>query len=325
MSNNDEMLYRIARQYYIENLTQEEIARRLHVSRGYVSRLLQKCLDEGIVQVHIQYPFLTDASLEQELRKQFGLKDAVVVDPGHEGGALAATGRAGAYYLQTSIEREDTLGVSWGSTLWQVVYHLIGSRNLKLGVVQLMGGLVHTDARAQPNEVARLFALAFGGTSYYLSAPLYVEAEDTAQALYHSSIVGSTLRKARTATIGVVGIGAIVPNNMLFQGAGLPTNTVARLQEMGAVGDICGRFYRIDGTSCLSDIDARTIAITHEELRRIPTVIGIAIGDIKTQAILGALQGKLVNVFITDKKTAENVLTYHKVLEMNGSYPTKTP
>ena len=319
MTNNDEVLYRIARQYYVENLTQEEISRRLHVSRGYVSRLLQKCLDEGIVQVHIQYPFQTNASLEQELRKQFGLKDAVVVDPGHEGAALAAIGRAGAYYLQTAIEREDTLGVSWGSTLWQVVYHLIGSRDLKLGVVQLMGGLANTDARTQPNEVARLFAFAFGGISYYLSAPLYVEADDTAQALYHGSIVGSTIRKARTATIAVVGIGAIVSSNMLFQGAGLPANTIARLQELGAVGDICGRFYRLDGTPCPSDIDRRTIAITHEELCRIPTVIGIATGDIKTQAILGALQGKLVNVFITDSKTAERVLTYYQVLTTNKS------
>ena len=319
MTNNDEILYRIARQYYVENLTQEEISHRLHVSRGYVSRLLQKCLEEGIVQVHIQYPFLTHPFLEQELRKEFGLKDAVVVDPGHEGGALAALGRAGAYYLQTTVEREDTLGVSWGSTLWQVVYHLIGSRDIKLGVVQLMGGLAHTDARTQPNEVARLFALAFGGISYYLSAPLYVDAEDTAQALYNSSIVGSAMRKARTATTCIVGIGAIVSNNMLFQGAGLPPDTVARLQEMKAVGDICGRFYGIDGTRCPSDVDKRTIAITHDELRRIPTVIGIATGDIKTQAIIGALRGKLLNVFITDKKTAENVLTYHKVLESNGS------
>ena len=319
MTNNDEMLYRIARQYYVENLTQEEISRRLHISRGYVSRLLQKCLDESIVQVHIQYPFLTNASLEQELRKQFALKDAVVVDPGHEGGALAALGRAGAYYLQTAVEREDTLGVSWGSTLWQVVYHLIGSRDLKLAVVQLMGGLANTDARTQPNEVARLFALAFGGISYYLSAPLYVDAAETAQALYNGSIVGSTMRKARTATTVLVGIGAIVTSSMLFQGAGLPADIVARLQELGAVGDICGRFYRIDGTSCPSDIDNRTIAIAHEDLRRAPTTIGIATGDIKTQAIIGALRGKLINVFITDKKTAENVLMYHRVLESNGS------
>jgi len=324
MANNDEVLYRIARQYYIENLTQEEISRRLHVSRGYVSRLLQKCLDEGIVQVHIQYPFLTNASLEQELRKQFGLKDAVVVDPGNEGGALAAIGRAGAYYLQTAVEREDTLGVSWGTTLWQVVYHLLGLRDLKLGVVQLMGGLANTDASTQPNEVARLFALAFGGVSYYLSAPLYVDAEATAHALYNSSIVGSTIRKARTATIGLVGIGAIVSSNMLFKDAGLPSDTVARLQELGAVGDICGRFYLIDGSPCPSDVNRRTIAITHEELHRMPTMIGIATGDIKTQAILGALRGKLVNVLITDKKTAENVLTYHRVLETNHSQSIKT-
>jgi deoxyribonucleoside regulator len=314
MANKDEeVLYRIARQYYIESLTQEEIARQLHVSRGYVSRLLQKCLDEGIVQVQIQYPFLTNAALEKELRLQFGLKDAIVVDAGHEGEAQAAVGRAGAYYLQTVVGNEDILGVSWGSTLWQVVYHLIGSRDLKLEVVQLMGGLANTATGTQPNEVARLFALAFGGMPYYLPAPLYVDAPETAQALYRGSIVGSTMRKARSATVSIVGIGAIVSGASLFRSAGLPADTVARLQERGAIGDICGRFYLIDGTPCPSGLDEKTMAIQHEELRRIPTVIGVATGDIKTQAILGALRGRLVNVLITDEKTAENVLTYHRV------------
>ncbi|HTI13619.1 MAG TPA: sugar-binding transcriptional regulator [Dictyobacter sp.] len=314
MANKDEeVLYRIARQYYIESLTQEEIARQLHVSRGYVSRLLQKCLGEGIVQVQIQYPFLTNATLEKELRQQFGLKDAVVVAPGHEGEAVAAVGRAGAYYLQTVVGPEDILGVSWGSTLWQVVYHLIGSRDLKLEVVQLMGGMANTDAGTQPNEVARLFALAFGGMPYYLPAPLYLDEEETARALYRGSIVGSTMRKARAATVTMVGIGAIVPGTSLFRSAGLSADVVARLQELGAVGDICGRFYLIDGTPCPSDLNERTMAIKHEELSRVPTVIGVASGDIKTQAILGALRGKLVNVFITDEKTAENVLTYHHI------------
>jgi deoxyribonucleoside regulator len=307
------VLYRIARQYYIENLTQEEIARQLHVSRGYVSRLLQRCMEENIVQVHIQYPFLTNTSLEQDLRKQFGLKDAMVVVPEHNSETLAAIGRAGAYYLQTVLGQEDVLGLSWGTSLWQVAHHLTGWRALNLEVVQLVGGLTYTAAGTQPNELVRSFALALSGTPVYLPAPLFVDAEETARALCEGSIVGNALRKARTATVALVGIGAVVPNASLFRGAGFPLDMVIRLQELGAVGDICGRFFCADGSPCHSELDARTMTLTHEDLHRIPLVIGIAAGDIKTQAILGALRGKLITVLITDEATASHVLTHHRV------------
>jgi len=47
-----------------------------------------------------------------------------------------------------------------------------------------------------------------------------------------------------------------------------------------------------------------------ENLKRIPTVVGVAVGEKKADIIVGTLRGKYVDVIITDEKAAERVLSY---------------
>ena len=308
IATDEKELFKIARRYYLENQTQEEIARQLGISRTHVSRLLQKCREDGIIQIRLLYPFLRNHDQEQDLRKRFGIRDAVVVIPEQSESALSALGRAGSYYLQTIVGAMDVLGVSWGTTLAQVVHHLGSAHDLRLEVVQLMGGLANAAVGAQPNEQVHSFATAFGGRPCYLSAPLYVESKVVAEALQRGPIVGNTLRKALTVTVALVGIGAIDLATSLFRCTGLPRESVAKLQSMGAVGEICGRFFNRSGQPCAPEFDSCTMSASIEDLSRVPCVIGIAAGNQKTEAIRSALGGELIDVLITDEQTATQVL-----------------
>ncbi len=50
----DELLVRIAWLYYMEELTQAEIADRLNMSRIKITRYLKQAREKGIVQINIQ-------------------------------------------------------------------------------------------------------------------------------------------------------------------------------------------------------------------------------------------------------------------------------
>ena len=56
MSYNLELQHRIAKLYYIEDLKQESIARRLNISRYKVSRVLKKAKDNGMVRIQVIEP-----------------------------------------------------------------------------------------------------------------------------------------------------------------------------------------------------------------------------------------------------------------------------
>jgi DNA-binding transcriptional regulator LsrR (DeoR family) len=82
----------------------------------------------------------------------------------------------------------------------------------------------------------------------------------------------------------------------------------AELQACGAVGDIALRFFDANGQPVQHEIFDRMIGLDLDQIRKIPRVIGAAGGEAKVEVIRAALRGKLINVLVTDERTAVNLV-----------------
>ena len=112
--------------------------------------------------------------------------------------------------------------------------------------------------------------------------------------------------------MALVGIGALHPSRLLAQSGNIFSEEELRtLDELGAVGDLCLRFFDADGKPVASPFDERVIGVTLDELRRVPRSVGIAGTATKLEAIRGALAGGWINVLITDRFTAERLVAEH--------------
>jgi DNA-binding transcriptional regulator LsrR (DeoR family) len=80
------------------------------------------------------------------------------------------------------------------------------------------------------------------------------------------------------------------------------------LEAKGAAGHVCLRFYNAVGEEMKNPLCATVFGIELAHLKSIPSVVGIAGGKRKHQAILGALRGEWVDVLITDQFSAEAIL-----------------
>jgi DNA-binding transcriptional regulator LsrR (DeoR family) len=132
-----------------------------------------------------------------------------------------------------------------------------------------------------------------------------VASAGTRDALIADPSVACVLAVYRTLTVLLVGIGSLEPSVLLRQGG----NAIAQqdqdeLQRVGAVGDVCLRFFDAAGQPVISSLEGRVIGITADELRAVPRVIGVAGGSSNVGAIGAALLGKWVDVLITDLQTA---------------------
>ena len=113
----------------------------------------------------------------------------------------------------------------------------------------------------------------------------------------------------KSITVALVGIGAIEPSKLLASSGNVFSNQeLELLRSHGAVGDISLRFFDAKGEPVVTPLNDRVIAIELEDLKRANRVVGIAGGRRKTAAIRGALLGRWINVFITDRATAERLL-----------------
>ncbi|MGD8245151.1 MAG: sugar-binding transcriptional regulator [Anaerolineae bacterium] len=303
-----ELLTRVARLYYEEDLTQAEIAARTHVSRSTVSRLLDEARAKGIVEIIVHYPWDRVCHLEQALRQRFGLTEVIVLarDDLTYDDMLRGLGVLAARYLQEVLEDGMTLGIARGTAVDSTVRALKPMTARSVTVVQMIGAADADDSRTDSPQVAQALARKYGGRYRHLHAPLFVDSTSVRDALLRESSIRDTLLLTAEADFALVGIGAPQVSPLLTEY--LNAEELAQLTAEGAVGDICARQYDIQGQVLDTELNHRVVGIDLETLHRVGQVIGVAGGIAKAESILGALRGEHVDVLVTDQEAACEVL-----------------
>ena len=311
-SEQHRLLYRIAQAYYVDGLTQKQIANRFGLSRPKVSRLLQKGRENGIINITLLPPPNGLADLEHELEQRFGLQEAVVVpvsDPTHHPTVVRELGPTAAECLIRCISGDEVIATAWGTSILAMTDALPYRSWPGVTVVQLLGGLGPADTLEHSAELTQHLARKLGAKLRLLPAPGIVATREMAAALESDAQIAAILKLAANADIALVGLGAPTPHSIVLRtGTILSGEDLERLQELGAVGDIALRYMDRDGTPINLEINERIIGLTLEQIRRIPRVIGIAGGTAKHEIIRAALHGSILDVLVTDLATAETLL-----------------
>lgn len=296
----------IAKLYYYEDLTQDQIGEVLGLSRQKVSRLLRRAREEGIVQIRVLEVEEDTKTLEDRLRECFGLQDVRVASTFTRDANLIVKriAQVAASYLRALVEPHTSLGVAYGKTLFVMTGFLVPKLVPGFQVVQIMGGYGKLKGDIVAVELARALAQNFGGSVVYLLAPAFAKDAQTRDALLADERIARVLELARHVDVALVGIGGVTSSSTLLDTGDIYPHEVGELLARGAVGNICGNFYDEEGKEVPCSSDLRRISLTLEELHRVPKVVGVAGGEGKFKPILGALRGKLINVLITDDVTA---------------------
>jgi len=312
MKRNTSLVAEICRMYYLNNLSQDDISSNLRISKSAVSRLLKEGREKGIVTFHIKDYEDRLSSLENKLEQYFKLKEAVVVSDEEimsEESIKKKVAKAAAILLQRRIRENDTIAVSWGTTLAEVVKALNPSYHLNVDIVPLIGGIDNRGRNIHSNEIARRVSEAFKGRYYVLNAPIFVSNLQTKEAFEKEKSIKAVIDKAKSANIAVVGIGC--PNKQsstMIKRGYFSVREFTELTDKGVVGDICTNFYDIQGNIIKLSLQSKMIGLGLKELKHIPIVIGVACCEDKKEAILGALRGGYVNIIVTNERVAEYLI-----------------
>ena len=315
MARIDELrlLTRVARLYHEGGQHQPQIAESLGVSQATVSRLLKRAEREGIVRITVSVPSGAFPDLEDGIREVYGLRDVIVVDAAQDDDevVLRELGSAAAYYLETTIRPSEVIGISsWSATLLATVDAMRPlPASTVASVVQILGGVGAPTAGGHATQLTRRLAALTHGETTFLPAPGVVGSAEARRVLYEDRFVKEAITAFERVTLALVGIGSLEPSRLLaLSGNAFNPEELRDLQRLGVAGDICLRFFDSHGQAVDSPLDDRVVSMGLDQLRRIRRSVGIAGGPRKLRAIQGALVGRLVNVLITDRFTAERLV-----------------
>jgi deoxyribonucleoside regulator len=305
------MLAEIASLYYEHDLTQSEIAKKMFISRSRISRLLKQAKEKGIVDININFVGERCYEHENYLINTYGLKDVRIYNNRNKTDkeTLYGIGQFGAKYLLENITDTTFLGVTWGRTLYETVKSLKVKEKRPIDVIQIIGSAATMSDYFNSTECVRIAAKLLGGRAHYLNAPLYMEDDYARKTLLNDYFISTTLKFGERADVILTGIGSMTYENYMRLFRGYCSNEVfEQIKKQDAVGYICAHFYNRNGEFLNNDINRRIIGIDVNYLKNAKTVIGVAGGKGKAEAIKGAIKGKLINVLITDFKTANEIL-----------------
>jgi DNA-binding transcriptional regulator LsrR (DeoR family) len=307
-----DVLVRAARLYYEQHLSQDEVARSLGTSRSNVSRMLSAAQEQGIVEVRIHDPAGRVADLERSLVQRFGLEQAVVAQRSTGPGIrpLERVGQLAWTWLQSELKDGMTLALSWGRSLQAVVWATAPETPVNVEVVQLVGGLSSVASEITGQELVRELATRLGARYRYLHAPAIFESAAARDLMLAEGSIAEALDAARRADVAVVGIGAVAQGSSAAVLRALALDPAEReaFEAAGPVGDLAARFFDAEGREVHGGVHDRVLALTLDEIRSIPLVVGVAAGREKVDGVAAALRGGLVDVLICDSAVARGVL-----------------
>jgi len=302
-----DLITRIAWLYYKEGLKQSRIAATLGLSRSKVGRLLQKAQEDGIVQFQVLGTTSNCLEIEKKLIDLFDLQDTVVVPTVSENKIRESLAKAAAQYLERHLPSGSLFAVGWGITISEVPKFIRSQEIRDLRIVTLNGGLTPS-FYLNPYDVGSRLAYIFGGECYYVHAPAITTSEHLCRSLKADATVEQALEMAKHADYFMVGIGRAGVESTLVKMRYLNLGETEALRQQGAVGDILGQFFNVQGEKVNCDLHKRIVAFPIEDLSKMKNVIGLAGGIAKAEAILGALHGMYIKILITDEKTAESLI-----------------
>ena len=303
------LLSKIARLYYSERLTQQEIAGRLNISRTKVSRYLDEARKDKIVEIKINLPEEDYSNLEYRIEKSFKIKECIVVATLDNKEEIL---KMMAGPLNNLFERilagGSYLGIGWGSSLKTIADYIYVSGKSDIKVVPIIGGLGKIGTGVHTNSVAKNIADRLGSISYVIHSPAVLDSKEIREIVENDSNTREIIKLSEKIDTALVGLSDIGPDSTLIKTGSFNLEEFKYLDGLGVVGDVNLIFINENGKHVPNRIDERIVRISPDRLKKVKNVIGVAFGRRKLKVILGALRGGLINILFTDEETAENII-----------------
>lgn len=297
--------------YYVAGNSQDEIARKLSVSRQSAQRLVSTAVKEKLIKFRLDHPIAHCMDLAAQLTERFGLRSCEIA-PSDPDAPELMTGVAivGAAEMQKYLESKARKVIAVGTGL---LPHACVEQlpHMECPQHHIVSNVGHTrpDGSATTYSVVGRLANRVGSQHNPMPLPVIVRNSSELPILHKQEPVARTLELCENADATFVGVAHIDGTSPLLRDGFISIEERRALTKMGAVGEIVGWVFDADGVLIPG--------MTNERVSSAPLivdnprpVIGLAVGTEKVGAILGALRGRLINGLVTDEATAQALLLH---------------
>lgn len=304
---------RAAHLYYVQDLTMEDIATEMRISRSSISRLLAYAREIGLVEITVHPPQDGVDSLTERIIDRFGVTAEIVPTPVRASAAerFARVARSAARRVASLADDNMSIGIAWGATVSAIARQLPSRPLHNVHVVQMNGAAnPMTSGLPYASSILERFASAFGADVQLFPVPALFDDPHTKDLMWRERSVRRVLDAQDDIGMFVFGLGsprADVPSHV-YSGGYLSGDDLHSLMRDGIVGDCATVFYRIDGSSSGIRLNERSSGPSLDAIRRIPRRLCAVSSLSKLDALKGALAAQLITELVIEESLARRLL-----------------
>ncbi len=299
----------VVKMYYIQNMTQNEIAKELAVSRPLISKLLSDAIEMGIVTINVNYPTEYNVGLIQEIKETYGLKEIYVIS---QSSTAASSDIFLAEKAEEIIRKEvnshtKALGLGWGSSMVQLMEVVnrksVKPKHLRGKVVPLTGSINSASGGYTTSDIVQVSANKTGLSPRFLFAPAFLKSKEEQNVFLNSDnykAIAEIWGELDTMIVGIHNYPGIISLKEKERFSG-------KLDSEKAVGSVLSYYYDKEG-KIIQDDNEFPVQIPLEDFKKCKKRIGIASPKINKKAIIGALKAGLFTHLIISNLTAEKLV-----------------
>ena len=295
--------------YYVAGNTQDEIARKLGISRQTAQRLVSLAMTERLIKVRLDHPIARCMELSSLLRQRYDLHYCEIspTDPASASSTLGIAQIAAAE-MERWLRRSEPviIGIGTGRTMRAVADQLPAMQCPQHKLVALVGtGKI--DGSASLYDVIIRVSDTVRAGHYPMPLPVIARSIEERDLLIGLPSVRSVLNLVEQADVTFVGVGSIGENSALMKDGFITPEENEALRRAGAVGEITAWTFDAQGRLLPGHLNERVAsAPLRPSTRRL--MIGVAMGPSRRAPLRAALLGKLISGLVTDEATAEHLL-----------------
>lgn len=243
------------------------------------------------------------SNVETFIKQKLAIKEIIVV-PGNvdeDRTVINEIGKAAANYMINNIQDNNIIALTGGSTMKEVVDKVSKITTFKNVLVVPARGGMGKNVETQANTLAARLAHKIGANYKMLHLPDNLS-ENALSTVLNEKGIKEVIEKIYEADIILYGIGRA---DKMARRRGLNVNEIEELEKLGTVGEALGYYFNSAGKVVHS---ASTIGIKNEYLKKINTVVAVAGGKSKAEAIIATARNSHNEILITDEGAARQIV-----------------
>lgn len=303
----DQIVHKAAWLYYTHGLRQDEVARRLDISRASVALYLRKARESGIVTITTSTRLFASDVLARRIEDAYGLDGVWVAaesgggEPGAEVPALAAS-----VFLSLAASGQK-IGVAWGRTVYTIADAMPYADLQDVTVVQLCGNL-GAPYSYRPDQCTMEIARRLNARGLNFYAPLVLSSERLASELREEPVIREQLAGVSDCDLALFSAGLVDDDSHVVKCGAMTVQELDALRRQGAAGVIAGQMIDAEGDLLDCDYNRRVISADFASLRQIPRRMVVVQESAKLVSLRAALAGRFATHLVLSQAMAEALL-----------------